>query len=276
MKLGKERFALGSYQYLRYPLTYFLDVAAQLEIPNVELWAAAPHLYLEMVTGQQLSLLSKELRARELQVCCITPEQCVYPVNLAAEDEDLRQYSIRSFQRAVLVAEALECPKVLVTAGCGYFNHPVSQAWERSVQSLTQVARFAAHRGIGLLLETLTPLSSNLVNTPVQQEKMIAQLPQGCVQAMLDIGQMVYMGQSLNDYLALGTQLGHVHLHDSHPAIHMALGDGDLPLQEYLLALERSGYRGLYAFEFNDARYRQNPAQADFCSIEWLHRQGFL
>ena len=276
MGLSKERFALGSYQYLRYPLTYFLDTAARLEVPNVELWAAAPHLYLEQLTAQQLDSLARELRIRELQVCCITPEQCAYPVNLAAEDEDLRQYSVRSFQRAVLAAQALECPRVPVTAGCGYFDRPTPPAWARSVQSLSQVARFAAARGVGLVLETLTPLSSNLVNTPAQQREMIAQLPPGTVQAMVDIGQMAYMGQSLEDYLALGPLLGHVHLHDSHPAIHMALGDGDLPLEDYLLRLEEWGYRGLYAFEFNDSRYRQDPARADGQSVAWLRERGFF
>ena len=276
MGLSKERFALGSYQYLRYPLTYFLDTAARLEVPNVELWAAAPHLYLEQLTGRQLDDLARELRARGLRVCCITPEQCAYPVNLAAEDEDLRQYSVRSFQRAVLAAQALECPRVLVTAGCGYFDRPTPPAWARSVQSLTQVAHFAAARGVRLVLETLTPLSSNLVNTPLQQRDMIAQLPPDTVQAMVDIGQMAYMNQSLEDYLALGPLLGHVHLHDSHPAIHMALGDGDLPLEDYLRRLEAWGYLGLYSFEFNDPRYRQEPARADEQSVAWLRRRGFF
>ena len=105
---------------------------------------------------------------------------------------------------------------------------------------------------------------------------MIAQLPQGCVQAMVDLGQMVFMDQNLEDYLSLGDQLDHVHLHDSHPAIHMALGDGDLPLVQYLTRLEEWGYRGMYALECNDSRYRQDPAQADRRSIAWLEANKFL
>lgn len=276
MALNRNRFALGSYQYVRYPLTYFLDTAVQLEVSNVELWAAAPHLYLEQMTGQQLRELKAQLRARQLHVCCITPEQCTYPVNLAAEDEDLRQYSVRSFQRAVIAAQALECPCVLVSAGSGYFNRPAKEAWLRSVDSLTQVARFAQPRGVRLVLETLTPPSSNLLNTPAQLKNMIEQLPAGCVQTMVDIGQMVYMQQTLEDYLELGALLSHVHLHDSHPAIHMALGDGDLPLEEYIHQLEAWGYQGLYAFEFNDRRYYQAPDQADRQSVAWLRQRGLF
>lgn len=243
---------------------------------QVELWAAAPHLCLDTITAQRLDQIARELRVRNLQVCCLTPEQCVYPVNLAAEEEELRQYSIRNFQRAVQVAQVLGCPKVLVTAGCGYFNRSVEAAWARSVDSLTQIAQFARLHGVYLVLETLTPLSSNLVNTPSQQRQMIAQLPQGLVRAMVDLGQMVFMGQALEDYLALGAQLDHVHLHDSHPAIHMALGDGDLPLADYLTRLEEWGYQGMYALECNDPRYRQNPALADRRNIAWLEANKFL
>ena len=202
---------------------------------QVELWAAAPHLCLDTITAQRLDQIARELRVRNLQVCCLTPEQCVYPVNLAAEEEELRQYSIRNFQRAVQVAQVLGCPKVLVTAGCGYFNRSVEAAWARSVDSLTQIAQFARLHGVYLVLETLTPLSSNL-----------------------------------------GAQLDHVHLHDSHPAIHMALGDGDLPLADYLTRLEEWGYQGMYALECNDPRYRQNPALADRRNIAWLEANKFL
>ena len=98
----------------------------------------------------------------------------------------------------------------------------------------------------------------------------------GWVQHLRDLGQMVFMGQALEDYLALGAQLDHVHLHDSHPAIHMALGDGDLPLADYLTRLEEWGYQGMYALECNDPRYRQNPALADRRNIAWLEANKFL
>ena len=128
--------------------------------------------------------------------------------------------------------------------------------------------------GILLMLETLTPLSSNVLNTPEQQREMISHMPPGSMKPMLDIGQMVYMEQDLERYLAHGKELAHVHLHDSHPAIHMALGDGDLPICEYLSDLEASGYRGMYALEQNDPIYRKDPRRADVRSITWLMEHG--
>lgn len=274
VQIPKDRFALGSYQYLRYPFSYFLDTAAELEIRNVELWAAGPTFCLDTMDEDQLREKAAELRARELSVCCITPEQCQYPVNLAAEDERIREYSIRNFERAFHAAEMLECSKVLVSAGCGYFNRPMEEAWKRSEESLYRLSEKAQSMGILLMLETLTPLSSNVLNTPEQQREMISHMPPGSMKPMLDIGQMVYMEQDLERYLAHGKELAHVHLHDSHPAIHMALGDGDLPICEYLSDLEASGYRGMYALEQNDPIYRKDPRRADVQSIIWLMEHG--
>lgn len=270
VRIARERFALGSYQYLRYPFSYFLNTAAELEIPNVELWAAGPSFCLDTMDEVQLREKAAEVRERELKVCCITPEQCQYPANLAAEDDRLREYSIGYFKRAIHAAGVMECPKVLVSAGCGYFNRSQEEAWKRSEDSLYQLAKAAQNAGILLVLETLTPLSSNILNTPEQQRAMIARMPEGSMRPMLDIGQMVYMGQKLERYLQHGELLEHVHLHDSHPAVHMALGDGDLPLTEYLELLEASGYRNLYALELNDPRYRENPREADRQSVRWL------
>ena len=117
VQISKERFALGSYQYLRYPFEYFLDTAVLLGMQNVELWAAGPSFCLDTMDEAQLKEKAAQIRSRELSVCCITPEQCQYPVNLAAEDEKIREYSIRNFERAFYAAEILNCPKVLVSAG---------------------------------------------------------------------------------------------------------------------------------------------------------------
>lgn len=196
--------------------------------------------------------------------------------NLAAEDEKIREYSIRNFERAFYAAEILNCPKVLVSAGCGYFNKPVEDAWKRSEESLYRLSEKAQKMGILLVLETLTPLSSNVLNTPEQQKEMISLMPSGSMKPMLDIGQMVYMDQKIERYLAHGAELSHIHLHDSHPAVHMALGDGDLPICEYLDILESAGYKGMYALEQNDPRYRSNPRQADIQSIRWLKKHGIF
>ena len=276
MKIARDRFALGSYQYWRYPLEYFLDTAVELQIPSIELWAAAPQIFLETINSTKMKKVSAQIRERSLKVCCITPEQCSYPVNLASEDDDLRNHSIRNFRRAIEMAHELECRMVLITAGCGYLNRSTEEAWKRSATSIARLAVYALSMGVQLLLETLTPLSSNILNTPEQQLSMIELMPEGSIYAMLDIGQMTYMNHDLSRYLTKVDILRHVHLHDSHPGIHMALGDGDLDLVSILKCIEGSGYHGQYSFEFNDSQYRLEPRAADVRSIDWLVEHNIL
>lgn len=276
VKIDKNRFSMGSFQYGKYPLVSFLDTAFDLGITQVELWAAAPHLCPGLVSSERIKKVREMLHERGLSVCCLTPEQCSYPVNLAAREEELREASLRYFMASIDMALKLECDRVLVTAGSGYYDESREEGWKRAENSLYQLAVYARKYNLELVLETLTPLSSNLVNTPQDQRKMIASMPAGSMSAMLDLGQMAYMGQDLASYLEHGTLLSYVHLQDSGSAIHMALGDGKLPLEKYLEQLETAGYRGMYSFEFNDARYRQDPQRADRQSIKWLKNHGIL
>jgi protein FrlC len=274
--LPMERFAMGSYQYLRYPLEYVLDTAQELGFSQVELWAASPHLYPDALTKEARHKVKQALARRRLHPCVLTPEQVAYPFNLAAKERKMRYLSIGYYRAVIDLASELEAPNVLVTAGCGYFNEPVELAWDRSLQSVGELALYAQHMGISLLYETLTPASSNILNTPEQMHRMLSALPDN-VGGIADLGQIAHMDQDLSDYIKLlGKRLRHIHLHDYGDAIHMALGEGCLPIKKIIQALEQSGYTGLYAFEINDPRYRADPIAADQKSLYYLRKGGIL
>lgn len=272
-KISRNRFVIGSYQYGHYPLEYFLDEARKLHFQQVELWAAAPHLNLFAGSFGEVRAVRRMVDERDLKVYAITPEQIAYPINIAAEEEDLRRDSVRYYLRGVDAAALLGAGRVLVTAGCGYFNHSKEEAFKRSADSLQRICSYARQNGIRIVMEAVTPMSSNVVNSPSDQKRMIDLMPEDSMEGMLDIGSMDYMHQKISDYTESGV-MGHVHFHDSHPAVHMVPGDGDLPLEEYLDEIEQSGYKGFYSFEFNDGRYRADPSDADERAAEWLGNHG--
>ena len=276
VKIEKERFALGNYQYLKYSPEFFLDTAEELGIRNIELWGAAPQFYPEVMTATRLSAFGREIRRRGLKVICITPELLGYPFNPAAEDEDLRKLAVSYVKRYIDAAGELDCGNVLVTAGCGYYDHSAGEAFRRSRESLHEICLYAKSRDVTMLLETLTPPSSNVLNTPEQQREMIKSMPEGSMFPILDLGQMAFMKQELSRYLAHGGNLRHVHLHDTGAAVHMALGDGNAPLLSILAALENAGYRHMYSFECNDPRYRADPAACDRRNVRWLEEHGVI
>ena len=116
-QLSISQVAAGNFHYRNYPFTYFLDSIARMGVKNIEIWAAAPHLCVDLVTQHEVSSIKKEIQHRNLKTICFTPEQCVYPINLAAKEHKLRQYSVEYFKRSIEISIELDCQMVLVTPG---------------------------------------------------------------------------------------------------------------------------------------------------------------
>lgn len=271
------KFAAMNFHYIRYSLEYFLDEARRHGFCDIELWAAAPHFYIGDVNGGRIRLLRRELEARGQKLCCVTPEQCVYPVNLAIQDKTLRERSISYFKKAVDAACALDCSRVIVTPGYGYFDRPWEEAWDNCAGSLSALAQYAAAGGVELLLECLLPSSSNILNDCAGIAAMLKQVDSPSLNGMVDFCQMAAAGQDVADYFeVLGSRLRHVHFVDGSPGGHLAPGDGFLPLAGYARQLAASGYKGYCSLELCDKRYYPQPIDATKSSVEWLRRHQLL
>ncbi len=78
-------------------------------------------------------------------------------------------------------------------------------------------------------------------------------------------------GESIKDYMdAFNRRIGHVHLIDGMPAGHLALGDGVLPLDQFLKELEEAAYKEYISLEITCDRYYLAPEDAVRRSLEWL------
>jgi fructoselysine 3-epimerase len=186
----------------------------------------------------------------------------MYPVNLASDEPWLLELSRRSMRDSIQVAADPGPPMVLVTTGRGYENQPTVSAWSRAVESLGALADIAAREGLTLLLEPLQRNESNLVTTAEELERMLGDIGRVNVQVVLDTVAMAMAGDSVEDYVSLfGQRIRHVHLVDGKPNGHLAWGDGELPLTDYVHFLERSGYAGQYTFELF-GNYANDPRNA--------------
>ncbi len=235
---------------------------AELGRSRLELWGIAPQLYVPELERTGAGHIRRLLDQRGMEVHCFTPEQVMYPVNLAAEELWLRELSFQTMHDAVEVASELGAPRMLITAGRGYENQPAAGAWSRAADSLGRLADIAAARGVELLLEPLQAVESNLVNGVADLERMLADVGRANVAVVLDTVAMAAAGDTVEQYLAaFGDRLRHVHLVDGTPTGHLAWGDGELPLGDYVLALEGGGYDGQYTFELF-GNYTSNPRGA--------------
>ncbi len=270
-KISRSQVASMNLHYKYFPWEYFLDAAVRNGLNRIELWAAAPHLLVDDAGRADVRRITADLRSRGLSLICFTPEQCVYPVNIAAGEKRLRDRSIRYFEKSIDLAADLGCPLVLVTSGLGYFSQPPGEAWQRSRDALAHLARRAQRSGIVLALEPLRTDESNLVNSLPTLQRMLLEVSAPALKGMIDTIPMALAGETIADYhAALGSELVHIHFIDGRPRGHLAWGDGVLPLGQYVSTLEEMNYRGSLTLEITDSSYILDPAAADARSLKTL------
>lgn len=270
-KIERAQIAAMNIHYRYFPLKYFLDSSVENGFKNIELWAASPHFYIEDLGPKDVVRVRNDIEKRGLKLICFTPEQCVYPINIAAEEMLIRERSIKYFEKAINISVDLGCKLVLVTSGWGYFSQPADQAWKRSRDSLVKLSRKAEGAGVTLVLEPLRVDESNLVTDLATLTKMLNEISSDALKGMIDTIPMALAGEAIIDYSrALGKDLLHIHFIDGKPRGHLVWGDGVLPLKEYMNALESIEYRGCLTLEITDAAYYVEPHLAEARSLDSL------
>ncbi|MBB2914659.1 protein FrlC [Streptosporangium becharense] len=261
MPLSDRQITGANFAYQHLPFERFLDDAADLGRERVELWGIAPQFHLPQLSDAEARAVRRRVESRGLTVHCLTPEQVMYPVNVASPDTRLRAASIALFRRAAELCAELGAELLLLTPGRGFEDEPVEAGWRRSADALGEIAAYAGALGVTCVVEPLQRLESNLVNDSRTLARMLDEIGAPNLGAVLDTVGMAVAGESVDDYFdALGDRVRHVHLIDGRPAGHLAWGDGELPLADYLAALDRRGYQGCMTFElFGDGSYALDP-----------------
>lgn len=122
--MRRSQISIGNYAHPLYSFDRFLACAERLHIQNLELWGAGPHFYFYDYSDERAKGFYQKIAEKGMKVICITPEQCMYPINIACNDPVMRRRSIDYFKRGVDFCRILDCPMMLVTPGKGYFDRP--------------------------------------------------------------------------------------------------------------------------------------------------------
>ncbi|GAA2187307.1 TIM barrel protein [Leucobacter alluvii] len=271
--LSRQNLTGSNFAYQHISFTHFLDDMVDLDLRELELWGIAPHLHIPQLTRGDIEQIERQLSERELSVRCITPEQVMYPVNIASSDPVLRANSLAFFRRAAEIGAELGAQWLFLTPGRGLEDETPQSAWGRSAEALSEIGDYAASLGLGCLLEPLQRVESNLINSVAQLKRMMVEQNNDTFSVVLDVVAMHAAGDTVSDYaMSFPDQIGHVHLIDGDPTGHLAWGDGTLPLAEYVHQLMSIDYRGKVTFElFGDGTYCLDPRPAVEKSIA-----GFL
>lgn len=251
----------SNFGFHHHSLSYFLDSMVELGLSTIELWAIAPHFDFLGGGAAEVERVAARLADRGVGVHCFTVEQVMYPINIAAPEPGLARRSIDHFRRAADVAACWGAPLLFLTTGRGVRDEPREAGWGRAVTAVQQIVEHAGSGGVTCVLEPLQPHESNLANNLDELTQFVADVGDERVQVALDTVAMAAAGDAVDDYFsAFPGRIGHVQFVDGAPTGHLAWGDGELPLEDYVRDVLRNDYGGKVSFEvFGPPAYREDP-----------------
>ena len=260
-QLSASQVIGANFCFQHYPLERVAAALRDFGMTEIELWGVAQHLDLFHATDLRIEKVRRILAEHNLATFCFTPEQVLYPINIASGDAELRRASIDRFYRAADICAALGAKYLFLTSGRGYETEPRETAWQRAVESLREIAAYADHRGIRCLLEPLQRVETNILLNARDLYRMLEEIGADNMDVVLDTVAMAAAGDTIEDYFRLfGARIAHVQLVDGTPAGHLAWGDGSLPLGHYVGELATHGYAGKVTFEpFGNGAYALDP-----------------
>jgi protein FrlC len=261
-QLARNQLIGANFCFQHVPFEQMAETLAGFGFREMELWGVAQHLDLFHAGDHRVRRVRRILADNGLSVWCLTPEQVVYPINIASGDEELRRDSVERFCRAADICAELGAAYLFLTSGRGYETEPASEAWTRSVESLARIADHAARNGVRCLLEPLQRMETNVLTDAAGVKRMLADIGSDNIDVVLDTVGMATAGDTVARYFELfETRLAHVQIVDGTPAGHLAWGDGSLPLASYIGELAGKGYGGKLTFEpFGNGSYALDPA----------------
>lgn len=259
----KKRLAAMNMVYQKYSLDYFFESMRRLDVTNFELWAGSPHLFCMTPSLSDVLPIRKKVREYGMNIVCVTPEQVMYPYNIACPDAQMRRESVEYFLRYIDITAELGADKLLCCAGWGDYDGDIEESWKYSVDSLRIMTDHAEKAGIYLAFEILGPQESNLVHDLAGTERMMNEIQSPNFTLCVDTVPVRVENRTLEEYFErFGKRISHFHLTDGNPAGHVPCGMGEHPVAEYLDTLKRYEYSGYITLEIGDTGCCTDPEGA--------------
>jgi protein FrlC len=263
-RIAPSQLIGANFCFQHYPFDEVARLLGELGFREIELWGVAQHLDLFHATEARVNAVGRVLSDNGLAAWCFTPEQVLYPINIASGDDDLRSDSIARFCRAADISAVLGAGYLFLTSGRGYETEASEAVWARAADSLARIAAYAQRTGVRCLLEPLQRVETNILFDARGLRRMLNDVGADNLDVVLDTVAMATAGDTVADYVKLfGLRLAHVQIVDGTPAGHLVWGDGTLPLGRYVNELAEFGYGGKITFEpFGNGSYALDPIAA--------------
>ena len=226
--------------------TEIYSMASDLGFDGIEIRGLGEDIFAvraQPFTESQLPQTIKKLAELRLEIPCLSSGCCLkFPENAEENHEEIIQY--------ILLASKLGTPYIRVLADLE--PHPMGEVDDNVVlAALERLIPFAEEKGVTLLVET-----NGVYTDTARLCKLLDSISSDAVAALWDINHPYRFadetpGQTVQN---LGVYIKHVHIKDSIMengiVKYRMMGEGDLPLDEIMMALSSINYEGYLSLEW--------------------------
>lgn len=262
--IRREQLAGMGMHYKFRTLDYFLKTQQELGIKKIEVWCARPHFLLDDYEYEDAGAFRKKVESYGLSIGAFSPECTIYNYNLCAYEETAAKHSMGYFRNGIRAAAEAGANRMVINCCGGARNEEAERIFERAVVRLRKLAPLAAELGVTLAVETVRPDDSSVFNTLPELQRLLDAVGEKHVKASVDLTVAGMAGESLKDWFeAMGEKLCHIRFVDGRPQGRLVWGDGLRSLEDHIQWVNQYGYQGDLSLALNDARYLEDPREAD-------------
>lgn len=254
-----------------YPLEEVINRLSSFGYDGIEIGCASPHAWPDYLSPERRKEIFKLLNEKNLKVSSMLPAPGGGPgMNPSSPLKEEREFTINHYKEVIRLAHDWECPTVMWLAGWVVFGTHQQEAWNRSLEGLIEVGKYAKELGVTMVVEP-TPADSNLIETADDALLLAEQANLDNVKVMFDTFHALYRNEVSSDYVyRMKDKLHHIHIADSD---RLPPGQGKCDYDAVLRALKDINYDGYLTMEVGFNARNNEPDWFAKTSIEFLNKK---
>ena len=195
-----------------------------------------------------------------VSICCVA-------VGLIDINPSVQRFNVDRVKAYLDLCYEYEARNLLLVLGEYIWQQeviPPAEQWGWAVENTRRLGEYAQNLGLEIAIE-LEPFHLSLINSVDNMVRFLDEVGLPNVRANCDISHLHLVRAPVEEVAKLKGRIAHVHLSDCDGKVHGDLppGRGITPIQDYLAAIQQTGYDGVVSIELE---YSPQPEKI----VEWV------
>jgi sugar phosphate isomerase/epimerase len=173
-------------------------------------------------------------------------------INIAAPDQDTRNFVIKRLEESMKLARLLKCRLMVFHPGMrtGISSFYPGADWKINIESVRRLLKFSRRHGVEVAIENCPEPFGFLLKNVEQFSQFFNELGED-LGLVLDVGHSNISGQTHAFIEAFGKKIVHVHAHDNEGKHdqHLGVGYGTVDWDQFAGDIRKSGFKGVVMVE---------------------------